>query len=448
MADERDLNISSCSMNEVLQRLSDRMELISASDEELQGICDEFVRSQQNSDSVEEPPTIDILKDAARLPMLLVGKPGIGKTLGILGMVGDWNKEHPSSKHFGFKKIVLSMTEVGSMQGIPMVVDGKAVRIPVSDFPDENRDGKYGILFLDEITTADTQQVQPILPICDGSRSIGEYTLPEHWLVVAAGNRPDDANFVEMKDMVISRFEAFNVETEYHRDWRPWARANGVLPIIIAFLNFKPDSFVKVVTDIDAEPEVGKQFATGRTWEALSKNLKARKVMGREVSQTEMYSFASRFIGAETAREFAAFCSFRDQVAANPKAIIQGKEKPALEILTGKDGTLKIEAEKWHILMQGIFSGLKVLVESTYDRSTGCFPDETIKAVANAIDWILPVQEYQLELVVNAIVEMRNEIDLISTILGDTDFDTVWCPAYGMFIMNHAAMLADVSLSL
>ena len=111
MADERDLNISTCSMAEAMQRLGDRMELISASDAELQSICDEFARGQQDSGELEEAPTVELLREAARLPMLLVGKPGVGKTMGVFGMIGQWNKEHDESKHFGFKKIVLSMTD-------------------------------------------------------------------------------------------------------------------------------------------------------------------------------------------------------------------------------------------------------------------------------------------------------------------------------------------------
>ena len=50
------------------------------------------------------------------------------------------------------------------MQGIPVALpNGKTVRVQMPDLPDPERDGEYGVLFLDEITTADEMQVQPAL---------------------------------------------------------------------------------------------------------------------------------------------------------------------------------------------------------------------------------------------------------------------------------------------
>ena len=96
--------------------------------------------------------------------MLIVGLPGIGKTCGIISSIKEMNKRLPAEKQLGFKKILLGQTVVGSLSGIPVSrPDGTVVRIQIPDLPNPERDGEYGVLFLDEITTADEMQIQPAL---------------------------------------------------------------------------------------------------------------------------------------------------------------------------------------------------------------------------------------------------------------------------------------------
>ena len=111
------------------------------------------------------------------------------------------DKEMPKDKQFGFKKIQLGKLVVGDLTGIPVVMpDGTVKRVHVPDLPpNDPKDPnfkEYGVLFLDEITTVDEAQMQPALGLADSSRDMGEYKLPEHWLVVAAGNGPDCTNFM------------------------------------------------------------------------------------------------------------------------------------------------------------------------------------------------------------------------------------------------------------
>ena len=114
------------------------------------------------------------LEDVRR-PMLVIGKPGIGKTCGIISIVKKLNEMLPAEKKLGFKKILLGQTIVGSLTGIPVVMpDGSVKRVQMPDLPDPKKDGEYGVLFLDEITTADEMQIQPALGLTDDSRSLGE----------------------------------------------------------------------------------------------------------------------------------------------------------------------------------------------------------------------------------------------------------------------------------
>ena len=153
------------------------------------------------------------LKDV-RKPILCIGLPGIGKTCGVMSVINEINSTLPEDKHFKFKKILLGQTTVGSLSGIPVVNSstGDIRRAQAPELPTLEKEGEYGVLFLDEITTADEAQIQPALGLADDSRNIGEYTLPEHWLVVGAGNGPDCTNFVRLDDMTLSRFSPFDIQ--------------------------------------------------------------------------------------------------------------------------------------------------------------------------------------------------------------------------------------------
>ena len=136
---------------------------------------------------------------------MVLGDPGIGKTCGIVSIIDELNAQLPADKKLGFKKILLGQTVVGSLSGIPVINNqtSEVKRVQAPDLPIAERDGEYGVLFLDEITTADEAQVQPALGLCDDTRNIGTYQLPEHWVVVAAGNGPSCANFIELHDMTL-----------------------------------------------------------------------------------------------------------------------------------------------------------------------------------------------------------------------------------------------------
>jgi MoxR-like ATPase len=77
--------------------------------------------------------------------------------------------------------------EPSDLRGIPFK-NGEQVdwAIP-SLLPDEKRHGKQGILFLDEITSAPpTVSAAAYQLILD--RRLGDYVVPEGWVIFAAGN--------------------------------------------------------------------------------------------------------------------------------------------------------------------------------------------------------------------------------------------------------------------
>lgn len=362
-----------------------------------------------------------------RRPLLVIGKPGIGKTCGVLSSIREMNKKLPKDRKLGFKKILLGQTVVGSLSGIPVSKpDGTVVRIQLPDLPNPQRDGEYGVLFLDEITTADEMQIQPALGLADDSRSLGEYTLPEHWIVIGAGNGPDCTNFVRLDDMTLTRFSAYDINYNYHKDFRPYAHATGINEDIIAFLNFKPDLCVRPEsTDMDS---AGKMFPCPRTWERLSIELKMRKIQGKPVDPDQIANFAGRIIGIRAGREFGAFMQYRKTLAYDIDKILAGTEK---------DPEVGMPAETYHIIIQSLIKKITDKVK-TYD-SIDDVPLHVYEMCGHMLHWILKFQE--LERKVNAIAEIRDDCDLLVDLIFDDDFAENYCPEIDDFLRENNVLL-------
>ena len=362
-----------------------------------------------------------------RRPLLVIGKPGIGKTCGVLSSIREMNKKLPKDRKLGFKKILLGQTVVGSLSGIPVSKpDGTVVRIQLPDLPNPQRDGEYGILFLDEITTADEMQIQPALGLADDSRSLGEYSLPEHWIVIGAGNGPDCTNFVRLDDMTLTRFSAYDINYNYHKDFRPYAHATGINEDIIAFLNFKPDLCVRPEsTDMDS---AGKMFPCPRTWERLSIELKMRKVQGKPVDPDQIANFAGRIIGIKAGREFGAFMQYRKTLAYDIDKILAGTEK---------DPEVGMPAETYHIIIQSLIKKITDKVK-TYD-SIDDVSLSVYEMCGHMLHWILKFQE--LERKVNAIAEIRDDCDLLVDLIFDDDFAENYCPEIDDFLRENNVLL-------
>src|SRR4051795_10491373 len=86
---------------------------------------------------------------AARVPVLLWGAPGTGKTSAIRAMAGAMG--------WACETVIASIREPSDFAGLPIVVDG-AVRFAAPTWArrlaDEAKTGDAAILFLDEISTA------------------------------------------------------------------------------------------------------------------------------------------------------------------------------------------------------------------------------------------------------------------------------------------------------
>jgi hypothetical protein len=182
------------------------------------------------------------------------------------------------------------------LRGLPFLGADHTAKWATPDFLP--KDGE-GILFLDELNAA-SAMVQAGCYQLVLDRRLGEYTLPEGWSIIAAGNRETDrAVTTRMPTPLRNRFTHLNFEVDV-QEWCEWAIQSAICPEVIAFIRFKPDLLSAFDRDANA-------FPSPRSWEFVSRILKSAPA--REIE----HDLFSGTVGDGAATEFSAFLrTFRD----------------------------------------------------------------------------------------------------------------------------------------
>src|SRR5512142_5999 len=236
---------------------------------------------------------------AARQPTFIWGGPGIGKSSIVAQLAASLN--------LALRDIRALLLDPVDLRGLPYVgTDGRSKWAVPEFLP---ADGA-GILFLDELNAA-PGMVQAAFYQLVLDRRLGEYTLPDGWIIVAAGNRDSDrAHTTRMPPPLRNRFVHLDFEVDT-QEWSEWAIGAGIRPEVIAFIRFRPQ--VLSVFDRDANA-----FPSPRSWEFVSRILDSTPDSSVE---HEMFSGA---VGNGAATEFSGFLKmFRelpniDAILLNP----------------------------------------------------------------------------------------------------------------------------------
>ena len=134
-------------------------------------------------------------------------------------------------------------------------------------------------------------------------RKLGEYTLPEGWAIVAAGNRDSDRGATtRMPTPLRNRFVHLELEVDL-QEWSEWAIQAAIRPEVIAFLRFRPE--LLSLFDRDAHA-----FPSPRSWEFVSHILDSLDSQSNPSIEHEVVAGA---VGSGAATEFSAFLrTFRE----------------------------------------------------------------------------------------------------------------------------------------
>jgi hypothetical protein len=228
-----------------------------------------------------------------RLPVLITGRPGIGKS-DIVEKVAQLTDHELLISH----PVVEDPTD---SKGLPFPSpDGKTAKfLPFGDLERALNARRPLIWFLDDLGQA-SPAVQAAKMQLLLARRVGEHVLSPNVTFLAATNRrTDNAGVSGILDPVISRFATVVELAPSIGDWTAWAVDAGVAPELIAFLRFRPDllSVQKTSRDIENTPSPRSWGFVAKTMEFLPEPLKHISFAGSvgEGAGTEFVSFLQIF---------------------------------------------------------------------------------------------------------------------------------------------------------
>lgn len=189
-------------------------------------------------------------------PVMIWGAPGIGKT----SIVNQF------AEAIGMECVSLLGSSLApeDVIGVPKVEDNVSKFFPPSLIV---RDKPF-VLFLDELNAC-SQEVQKSFYSLILDQKAGEYCMPKGSIVIAAGNRAEDAAIVKpMSSALINRL--FHVTLKPSSSaWIKWAEGNEEHPLVIDYVRMRPDHLWS------KPPKTEEPFSTPRSWHFLSQSLKA-----------------------------------------------------------------------------------------------------------------------------------------------------------------------------
>jgi hypothetical protein len=220
-----------------------------------------------------------------RQPVFLWSGPGTGKSSVV--------RQVASALRMQLQDVRALLLDPVDLRGLPFLGnDGRSKWATPAFLP---QDGE-GILFLDELNAAPAMvQASCYQLILD--RKLGEYTLPDGWAIIAAGNRDSDrAVTTRMPTPLRNRFVHLDFEVDL-QDWCDWAIQAGIRPEVIAFLRFRPALLSSFDRDATA-------FPSPRSWEFVSRILAS---LGSPSNQAIEHELIAGAVGMGPATEFTGF---------------------------------------------------------------------------------------------------------------------------------------------
>lgn len=197
----------------------------------------------------------------------LWGPAGVGKSEAVVQLAR--RLESLTGKTAAITDVRLLLFSPVDLRGVPVADEHKKFcNWLMPRIFDMNPDsGHINLLFLDELSAAPQSVQAAAYQICL-DRKIGEHTLPDNCIVIAAGNRTTDQSVsYKMPKALCNRLMHFDVETNYP-SWLKWAVAHDVDSRVIGYLAFDNSKLC-------VEPESSDTaYPTPRSWAFVSNLLK------------------------------------------------------------------------------------------------------------------------------------------------------------------------------
>lgn len=216
----------------------------------------------------------------ARIPVLIWGAPGVGKSSAISSL----------AKFFSLpiEVVIASIREPADFAGLPIIDQNTSTtRLASPHWAKRLVDLGKGILFLDEITTAPPAVQKALLRVVL-EKVVGELVLPDEVSIVAAANPPELASDgYDLTPPMANRF----VHLDWPNDPQKWVTGmrhgwnNPCLPtlptdwenyikpvtnIVTGFIDKLPDMLYQFPKD---PVQVGRAWPSNRSWDVAIKTM-------------------------------------------------------------------------------------------------------------------------------------------------------------------------------
>lgn len=350
-------------------------------------------------------------------PIFGLGKGGIGKTESLEYLAKEELK-------IGYVDIRLLLYSETDLKGIPYPDEHHIMTIWLQNkiLPTE-KDGKEGILVFDEITSCG-RSVRTAAYQLLNERRLGEYVLPDGWLVVCLGNGENDGgDFNGIEGNFGNRCSIYNISPNVNV-WKQYALQRGVNELVIAYVTWKPDH----LHTYNPDNETDVLFASPRSWvgvsDILNNNSFSAGADSNDIKNNIVKCRILGNIGTTVGNQFLAFCKFKDQMI-----------DPADIVFNGAQPKISME-EATYITIQ---SCVKLIKDRLFNESQlgNTFSDQTVNCVANFFKWVL--NTLSLEVAIMGIKDLiASDGKSIQKILLNPQYKFMErCPEYSNFIHTH-----------
>ena len=226
----------------------------------------------------------------ARLPILITGAPGVGKSELVEQAARDAHAD-----------LILSHPAVADptdAKGLPWISADQqsATFLPFGELAQAIKATTPTVWFLDDLGQAPASVQASFMQLLL-ARRVNGHALPDCVTFVAATNRRTDrAGVTGILEPVKSRFVSI-VELEPHLDdWCQWAFSAGMPPELVAFLRFRPDLLCAFTPSADLT-----NCPLPRTWAHVG------KLLALGLPQAIQHAALAGAVGEGAAVEFSAF---------------------------------------------------------------------------------------------------------------------------------------------
>jgi MoxR-like ATPase len=261
---------------------------------------------------------------AAKLPVLLRGRHGIGKSQVVYQLAASL--ELPV-----IERRASQMTE-GDLVGLPSIEGNRTTFNPPDWF--KMACEEPAVLFLDEVDRATLEVRQGIFELTDSRKLNGHYLHPET-LVFAAingGEHGESYQVNEMDPAELDRWSVWDLEPTTE-DWLNWGKEN-VDSLIWDFINQN-----RAHLEHTADIEPNKRYPSRRSWKRLNDVL----VQAEQLEAgPAMFNLAQSFIGFEAAVALNDYAKNYERVVTVDQ-LLAGERVEALEAFSLNEHCAMIE---------------------------------------------------------------------------------------------------------